>query len=40
MLNNKYLQAALTVVGVIIVLKLLSPYTSKIPVVGNYLTLS
>lgn len=40
LLNNKYVQLALTVVVVIAVLKALAPYTSRVPVVGRYLALA
>ena len=37
-LKNPIVQTALVVVGVIVVLGFLKPYTSKIPVIGQYLS--
>lgn len=39
-MKRPIVQAVITVVCVIVVLKLISPFTAKIPVVGQYLTLS
>jgi hypothetical protein len=36
-LTSPLAKTVLTIVGVIIVLKIVSPYTAKIPVVGKYL---
>jgi hypothetical protein len=38
LLNNKYVQMALTIIVVIAVLRIAAPYTQRIPLVGKYLS--